>query len=188
MTERSEDEPSLADLADIAAFEAFHDQRRPTTDETLERARRLASESMRAIALQLRRFQSSEPEDTEWHFRRWMDFQFLIIALWRLRTVAEIAAAVNDAVRHALIEFDQDLPDLRRMRNVSQHLDDYATDHPTRRRQTKPGTTEPIGRRLLEVGTWDHNNVNWLGGTLNLRRTRTAAEKLYASIRATGNP
>jgi hypothetical protein len=71
------------------------------------------------------------------------------------------------------------------MRNVSQHLDDYATDHPTRRRQTKPGTTEPIGRRLLEVGTWDQNHVNWLGGTLDLRRARAAAELLYAAIHAT---
>jgi hypothetical protein len=140
MSESFENEPAFRYYT--SASDAFHDSRRPTATELLERSRRLASESMRAIALQLRRFEGSEPEDAEWLFRRWMDFQFLVVALWRLRMVAVIAASA----------FDQELPDLKTMRHVSQHLDDYATDHPTKRRakEARHQRTD----RTTAAGSW----------------------------------
>jgi len=82
-------EPSLADFASVRAFikayDAYHDGRRPTAADTLDRAVRLARDSMRGIDLQCRRVRSPEPEDDEWISRVCMDFQFLIVCLWRMR-------------------------------------------------------------------------------------------------------
>src|SRR5690606_41699918 len=59
----------------IAAHEAFHDAHPPTALAILERAVRLGSDSLRGIALQIRRLRGNEPEDEEWWARVWLDFQ-----------------------------------------------------------------------------------------------------------------
>lgn len=158
----------------IDAYEAFHDGRQPTNQATLERAVRLASESMRAVDLQVRRIRGSEPEDDEWLFRAWMDLQFLIVALWRLRLVGHLAARINDGVQKALKVFNREIPDLKLMRDVAQHLDEYAID---------AGHQRCVGHRSLEVGDLNTDEFQWLGGTLNLPQARQAAVVLYLSIK-----
>lgn len=169
----------------IAAHEAFHDKRKPTTWQSLDRASRLADEAHRSVRLQIRRVRGQEPEDAEWQFRVWMDFQFLIVALWRLRTVATIAVEIEGPAGHvakALADFDRRLPDLARMRHVAQHLDDYAVDHPTRRRQLKPSDNEPVGRRMLEVGSWDSDHFRWLRGTIEIAAADETAACLSQAL------
>jgi hypothetical protein len=172
----------------IAAHEAVHDGRTPTDLQTLERAVRLGGAAMRGVQLQLRRVRGSEPEDDEWLFRTWADFQFLIVALWQMRLAACLAASTNaagDVVTQALVEFDRQLPALATMRHVVQHFDEYAVDHPVRRRQRKPGTNDLIGRRSLEVGAWSDQEFHWLGGTLDLGTAESAASRLYGTLRTT---
>src|SRR6266571_4771828 len=191
-TSEGREGPVVGDFASTAdfirAFEAFHDRRTPSSHDVLERAARLASESMRAVNIQLRRVRSAEPEDSEWMSRVVMDCQFLVVALWRLRTAARIAASVDsdsgNGVARALAAFDGQLPELATMRHVGQHLDAYALDHPKRRRQRKPGGTELIGRRLLEVYSWSEDQFGWLRGTIDFGQAKAAAEALYASVRA----
>lgn len=175
-----EDFPSVQ--AFLSAFEAYHDQRSPSRQETLDRAVRLASEAMRGVSLQLRRMQRSEPEDDEWLLRRVTDFRFLVIALWRLRACANIAADVDEGLRGALDRFDRRVPDLASLRNVDQHIDDYAIDHPSRRRQrTWAGAL--VGRRALEVWSLNGTEVSWIGRKIDLSEAVAAANSLYASMR-----
>jgi hypothetical protein len=177
-------EPRPVDFASVAdfvqAFDAFHDARRPTGADTLDRAVRLASESMRGVDLQIRRVRSVEPEDDEWLSRVWMDFQFLIVCLWRLRLAGRMTAAVE--VRAAVATFDREIPDLALMRHVSQHLDEYGVEGP-KRRQKLPDGTGLVGRRRLEVGAWNEDRYDWLGGTIVVAQARSAAAQLYAAIR-----
>jgi hypothetical protein len=181
-----DDEPVSA--ASIRAHEASHDAGTPSDAQTLERAARLASNSIFAVRLQLTRIRTSRISDDADNavMQRWADSEFLVIALWRLRTTAFIAASVasaRDAVTAAIDAFDQQLPDLQVMRHVSQHLDDYAIDHPTRRRQRKPGSTALVGRRLLEVAGLGNDEFHWLRGKLSLDDAEAAANALYAAVR-----
>jgi hypothetical protein len=45
-----------------------------------------------SVHLQYRRLESSDPEDAAFVLRRWADFDFMIVALIRLRRAAQLAA------------------------------------------------------------------------------------------------
>ena len=94
----------------------------------------------------MRGLKTSEPEDGEFIFRRWADFHFLIVALTRLRRATTLAAKVptlTSAMQNALTNFDAALPTLKKMRDIAEHFDDYATDR---------GRDSSISRGTLEVG------------------------------------
>lgn len=87
----------------------------PSESSILERARSLCNEAVWTVALQRGRLRSSEPEDVDFVFRRWADFQFLIVALRRLRRAADFATRVSSVdvlVNDAIREFDQAIPGL----------------------------------------------------------------------------
>lgn len=176
---RAEDFESVRDY--LAAHEDYHDQRVPDASLNADRAVRLASESMRAILMQIRRVQGEEPEDAEWLLRVGMDYQFLVVALWRLRMAASMVRPYAAAVDDALTSFDQALPDLKRMRDVAQHIDEYAVDGPGRRHKRTDGSR--LGRRSLEVEVLGNDRYHWLGGTIEVRQAREAAQRLYSAIR-----
>lgn len=175
----------------IGAHESFHDARTPSAIQTLERAARLASNSIFAIRLQLARVRTSSipasGDVSDAIMQRWTDSEFLIIALWRLRTVACIAASVGgpveESIAAAIERFDNQVPHLKMMRHVSQHLDDYAIDHPRKRRQHKPNSRQLIGRRLLEVTGLGDDEFHWLRGKLNFADAEAGANALYQTIR-----
>jgi hypothetical protein len=111
-------------------------------------------------------------------FRRCADFQFLIVALRRLRRAAELAARassvqvlVNDAIR----EFDQALPGLRKMRNVGEHIDAFAVDE---------GRHRTVSRLQLQVGEMNERTIHWLGEQLDTDVALDTAQKLFDAIRA----
>jgi hypothetical protein len=173
----------------IAAHESFHDAHPPTTSAILERAVRLGSDSLWGITVQVRRIRGIEPEDSEWWARVWLDLQFLIVVLWRMRQSGVLALSAGldtEDLNGALASFDADLPDLKRMRDVAQHFDEYAVDG-NGRRHTRPGRAEKVGRRMLEVGAWDSNQFRWLDGSINFRIAERAARNLYAVTVAVRN-
>ena len=133
----------------------MHEDVAPSDTATLERARSLANELVYTVALQCRRLKTAEPEDDEFVFRVWADWQFLIVALSRLRHVGVLAKRVEevaDEIQRALIAFDAALPSLQLMRNVGEHLDKYAIDQ---------GHGE-ISRKALQVGSWTDADLFWL--------------------------
>jgi hypothetical protein len=157
---------------------------RPSPGASLERARRLANVELHAIALQRRRLATKEPEDECFVMRWWTDLQFLIVALRRFRRSVEVAAhipAIADDVRAAAAAFDRAVPSLALMRNIGEHIDEYAIDHPKRH-------VESVDRRQLEVGWWDGTTFSWLqrpdGVTceLNVDTALRAAEQLFEAL------
>lgn len=151
----------------------------PSDAATLERARSLCDQALWTAALQIRRIQTREPEDDDFLFRQEADFQFLIVALRRLRRAASIASRVpevTDLIRAALEQFDDVLPGLRTMRNIGEHIDSYAVDDPKRHDPT-------IDRTMLQVARWDNHNYRWLGIHLNTDAALAAGRRLYRELR-----
>lgn len=148
-------------------------------ETTYERARRLANFSLWSIHIQCRRLRSSEPEDVTFAVRKWVDFHFLIVGLTRLRRVADLAARIP-AIRHqlstALQEFDNALPQLRKLRNVAEHIDEYANDQ---------GRDLSIDRRSLEVSSlsMDGATLEWLGYKLNCDEALCVSKTLFTAIK-----
>jgi hypothetical protein len=151
---------------------------KPSDAATIERAHSLANEAIHMVALQRRRLQSNEPEDEAFIFRRWADFQFLIVSLRRLRLAALLAAKpeTNRAViESAISEFDEALPDLRKMRNIGEHIDEYAIEK---------GRDRSVNRLALQAGGFDNVALDWLGGRLDADEALVAAEALHSAIKA----
>lgn len=149
----------------------------PSDAATAERARSLADEAVHMVALQRRRLQSDEPEDETFMFRRWADFQFLIISLRRLRLAALLAERpeTNRAViEKAISEFDEALPDLQTMRNVGEHIDEYAIEK---------GRDRNVDRRALQAGSLGKVTLDWLGVRLDADAALAAAEALHRAIK-----
>ncbi len=155
----------------------------PSDAATIERAHSLANEAIHMVALQRRRLQSEEPEDETFVFRRWADFQFFIVSLRRLRQAALLAArprASKAAIESAIGEFDAALPDrekkrnvIQKMRNVGEHIDEYAIEK---------GRDRKVNRQALQVGRFDSTTLEWLGERLNVDEALAAAEALYRAI------
>ena len=149
----------------------------PSETANIDRAHSLANEAVHMVALQRRRLQSEEPEDEAFVMRRWADFQFFIVSLRRLRQAALLAArpkASRARIKSAISEFDEALPGLRKMRNVGEHVDEYAVER---------GRDRSVGRQALQVGTFDATTLEWLGERLDADDALAAAERLYDAIK-----
>ncbi len=153
----------------------------------MERARSLANEAMFTVALQRRRIRSNEPEDNVFVMRWWADLQFFIVALRRLRRAAELTIRVSSArpgLTGALSEFDRALPSLTVMRNVGEHIEDYAIgkghDGRVDRHQIQMGTFDGVTYQWL--GKFDPVNGEWVGESLNIDVAHDAASELCAAI------
>jgi hypothetical protein len=150
----------------------------PSDAAIIERAWSLVKEGMFTIDLQRRRLRSIEPEDKEFGARWWVDLQFLIVALRRLRKAAELAASVpaaKVAMEVAIQQFDRNLPMLATMRNVGEHIDDYALDSEKRRHGG-------VQRFALHVGSFDGTTYEWLGERFNIDEAFAAAAHLWKAL------
>ena len=154
-----------------------------TAVATYERARRLTNLSLWSISLQCCSLRSSDPEDDGFVLRKCVDFNFLIVALTRFRSAAKLAAnipAIMSEVETALKEFDSALPDLKKMRDVAEHIDDYAIEQ---------GREASVERGLLEVSSLSDGEdglvLRWLGHQLNADKALDASRKLFDAIKMT---
>jgi hypothetical protein len=149
----------------------------PSDSVTYERARRFANIACWVVALQCRRISSDEPEDSSFLLRRWADFDFLVVALTRLRRAAALAAKVPEiktAIEAAIKSFDEALPDLKDMRNVAEHFDDYAVDE---------GRKTAIRRQSLEVVVFGKQKIEWLDFSLQVDDALQASSALFEAIK-----
>jgi len=151
----------------------------PSDSVILERAVSLANEAMFTLDLQWRRVHTDEPEDARFPMRVWSDLSFYVVTLQRLRRSATLACSVAAAavvLRQAVADFDHLVPMLKVMRDVGEHIDDYALESGRRHHRQ-------ITRAFLQVAQWDGTAYTWLGVTLNLGEARMAAQSLYDAIR-----
>ena len=111
--------------------------------------------------------------------RRWADFDFLIVALTRLRRAVRLASEVPQlqaSLDAALAHFDRVLPDLKKMRDVAEHVDDYALDE---------GRQKTVRRQSLEVSTMEAEGptLYWLESKLNAREACQASQALFGAVK-----
>lgn len=119
---------------------------------------------MWAIAQQRDRIRSINREDPEHFWHVLIDFDFLVVSLRRLRRVAGIARKVPTAaplINQAIDEFDRALPDLKQLRDVAEHADEYAVDNPKRHDKS-------IDRTMLEVASLSGTTLRLLNVELDL--------------------
>lgn len=106
--------------------------------------------------------------------RWWADLQFLIVALVRLRAAAKTFQKASGAkIAEAIEAFDAALPKLRKMRDVAEHIDEYAIDS---------GRRMDVSRCELAVGAWDGTTFSWMNSTLNIEKAQAAAEALFRAL------
>jgi hypothetical protein len=155
--------------------------------DVVERAKSLANDWMWAVSLQHDRIVNPRPQDQPFHPFGMPDFNeadvhFLAIALRRLRQAAatiEHAPRHGDRVRRAIETFDAKLPWLKRLRDVFEHLEDYAVNSDRRHTSTSRGE--------LQVWSRGKDSMNWLGYDINWRDAHLAAQDLYKSVEAAYN-
>jgi hypothetical protein len=150
---------------------------RPSDAVILERTKSFCNEAIFTIALQHRRLRTPEPEDKVFIFRWHADLQFFIVALRRLRRAVELGAKVrhvSETLRAALTAFDDRLPGLAKMRNVSEHINDYLLGD---------GRTKDVQRGDLQVSAWDGTVFSWLGVELDIDAALVAAETLFEAVK-----
>lgn len=148
----------------------------PLPEVILERAKSFGREAYFTVALQHRRLRTTEPEDDYFAFRWHADLQLLIAALRRLRRAAELAASVPDVDGDLLValgRFDEPLPDLAKMRNVGEHIDDYLMGR---------GRAKNVHRSSLQVSSWDGTVIKWLDGNLDTDAALSPAQSLFAAL------
>jgi hypothetical protein len=78
-------------------------------------------------------------------------------------------------MRVALKAFDAALPDLKTMRNVAEHIDDYAVDE---------GRDTKISRKQLEVSSNEDEKWCWLGFEMNVHEALLASVRLFEAMKA----
>lgn len=107
------------------------------------------------------------------------DVHFLGIALTRLRDIAttlEHASFNMDSIKQAIIVFDSKLPWVKRLRDVFEHLEDYAIDSNLRKTETS--------RRELQVWSRSEEKMSWLGYEIDWNIAYEAAGKLFEAVRS----
>jgi hypothetical protein len=149
----------------------------PDGAATYERARRLANQALWTIDLQRRRLNSDEPDDDQFVLRKWSDFHFLVVALTRLRRAVALAAKCPRLIGQigtALETFDAALPHLKKMRDVAEHIDDYAVDD---------GKDRSVSRKSLEVGSCAGATWQWLGFYTDVDHALSASITLFEALK-----
>ncbi len=152
--------------------------------ELIERAKSMATDWMWAVSLQHDRIINPRPQDQAFYPFSPMsinepDIHFLVIALRRLRQAAatiEHAPQQWDPVRREIENFDKRIPWLKRLRDVFEHLEDYAIDSNFRH--------SPVSRREIQTWSATTHSLEWLGYDVNWQEAHLAAEDLYKAVLA----
>lgn len=82
---------------------------------------------------------------------------------------------MRDSVRSSVQAFDARLPWLKRLRDVFEHLEDYAVDSNLRGSDTS--------RRELQVWSADERGMQWLGYDVDWKEALAAAKDLYGAVK-----
>jgi hypothetical protein len=122
-----------------------------------EDARSEANIAVWAIKLQLQRLNSKENEIPDFVLQPIVDFHFLVTALTRLRKMAELVSKYSD-ISEGIKKFDEALPDLKNIRNVLEHLDEY---------RMGKGRNKSVSVNGLRTIMVDPNRIHWLDYEIN---------------------
>lgn len=154
----------------------------PSESVVVQRLRTEATNWINAVALQSgridRRFRKQHGDHGEIQALE-VDLHFFLVAAVRLRRcieqVSRCVPGLSGPLATRLRSFDIEAVSLVRMRNVSEHIDEYNLDQ---------GHDETVSRRQVQtwyLGTTDSGGPiwAWLGQRLDIEQTEKAALSLY---------
>lgn len=139
-----------------------------------EDARHLANIGVWSVELQIRRLKNEEAGDSNFVLRKVSDFHFLVVALTRVRRAAELVNQILD-IGNAIDQFDRDVPDLIKMRDVLEHINDYAEGQ---------GRHKNVAIGGLFTSAFDNDTITWSEFNLNLPTALIASQVLFEEIKA----
>ena len=132
------------------------------------------------VKLQISRINEELQNDEFFIMRNFVDFEFLLIALFRLRRAACAIKSIpiaREAIQQVIENYDKRLPDLKKLRNISEHYDAYLL------KEGEDGTIDKEAIRASFLTKCRLNaTIEWMGYTMNLNECMTAAEELFFEI------
>ncbi|MEX1034407.1 MAG: hypothetical protein WDZ54_00515 [Sneathiella sp.] len=126
-----------------------------------------------SIALQIQRINSDKFEIADFTMQHFVDFHFLITALTQLRNIAETVAEIS-GIRADIQVFDDDLSDLRHIRNVLEHIDEYRLGR---------GHNQNIAASSTQTYVFGNNVMHYVGYKIDLDVALKASERLFEAIK-----
>jgi hypothetical protein len=143
-----------------------------------EDARNMANIATLGVELQTRRLRNSikqgKNEIEEFVMQPLIDFHFLVTALSRLRQTAVIVSEFCD-LSSAIEAFDKNLPDLRTVRNILEHIDEYRLDK---------GRNKNVPKDSFQTFILDDDSIKWVNYEVNLAQAIKASGDLFMAIKS----
>jgi len=138
-----------------------------------EDARSEANIAVWAIQLQIQRLRSTQDEISGFALQPVVDFHFLVTALTRLRKMADLVSKFSN-ISEAIKQFDKTLPDLKKIRNVMEHLDDYRLGE---------GRNKKVRINALRTIALDTKRIQWLDYEIKTDEALQISDFLFQAIK-----
>ncbi|MEW8521640.1 MAG: hypothetical protein AB2552_01165 [Candidatus Thiodiazotropha endolucinida] len=139
-----------------------------------EDAKNMANIAVWGVELQIKRLNSQKNEISEFVMQPVVDFHFLIVALTRLRQAASLVSKISD-IKSAIATFDNAIPDLRTVRNILEHIDEY---------RIGKGNNKSVPKDSFQTIIFGKESIRWVNYEINLKSAMKASSDLYAVIRS----
>jgi len=139
-----------------------------------EDARSEANIAVWAIQLQINRLRSEDNEIPGFVLQPVVDFHFLVTALTRLRKMADLVSKFSN-ISEAIKKFDETLPDLKNIRNVLEHIDEY---------RLGKGRNKNVSANALRTILLDPDRIQWLDYEIKTNEALEVSDFLFQAIKA----
>lgn len=138
-----------------------------------EDARNMANIATWGVELQIKRL-ASDNQIEEFVMQPVIDFHFLVTSLNRLRQAAGMVSKITDISKN-IEQFDELLPDLRTIRNILEHIDEY---------RVGKGNNKSVPEDSFQTLLIGNDIVSYVGYEINLESAMLASQELFSSIQA----
>jgi len=138
-----------------------------------EDARSEANIAVWAIQLQINRLWSKDNEIPGFALQPVVDFHFLVTALTRLRKMADLVSKHSN-ISEAIKKFDETLPDLKKIRNVLEHIDEY---------RLGKGRNKDVSVNALRTMSLAPNRIEWLDYEIKTDEAIKVSDILFQAIK-----
>ena len=135
-----------------------------------------------SVAMQISRIREKRADVEPFVMRRFVDLEFLVVALTRLRRAANVINLfpyTETKLSQAMEKYDKRLSGLKQLRNITEHYDDYLL---------KKCRNKKIDLKAIRSGYMtkciSYDSVEWMDFRLDLDECLAAAEELEISMKA----
>ena len=135
-----------------------------------------------AVELQISRVREERVDVEPFVMRPFVDLEFLLVALTRLRRAANVINLfpyTETKLSQAIEKFDKRLSGLKQLRNITEHYDEYLL---------KIDRGKNIDLKTIRSGymtkCMSYDSVEWMDFRLDLDECLAAAKELYISMKS----